>query len=143
MTFRPYDKLTASGVQDDRSNNTGVMIPRITPVRINSSGELDFIDVSVEFEALAISGVTSENILNGSTGTYLNYGKIENITTSAPLGDTVYVSKSGGLTNSQPSDGIDSFISGDFVISVGVIAKNELNPLLKDLIINIDVIGQL
>lgn len=143
MTFRPYSQLTASGLSDSRTNNTGVTMAKGTPARINSSGELDFIDVSVESQALAGVGVVAQSILNNSQGTFLSSGKVEDITTLASFGDLVYVSKTGGLTNSKPSIGVDSFISGDFVIQVGVIAKNEANPLLKDLIINIAIVGQL
>ena len=143
MTYRPYNQLTATGISDDRSNNTGVLIGKGTPVRINTSGELDFIDVSVEAESLAVAGVTTNDISNGAKGSMTNTGKVEDITTTASLGDTLYVSKTGGLTNTKPSIGVGGFLSGDFVIGVGVVAKNESNPLLKDLVLNIAVIGQL
>ncbi len=143
MTFRPYDQLTASGVSDTRTNNSGVTFNKGTPVRINSNGELDFINVSVEAEALAVAGVVSETILDGNPGTFLNSGKIEDVTTSANFGDTLYISKSGALTDTKPSIGVGGFVASDFVISIGVVAKNESNPSLKDLVLNVDVIGQL
>ncbi len=143
MTFRPYNQLTASGVSDTRTNNSGITFNKGTPVRIDSTGELDFINVSVEAEALAVAGIVSETILDGNPGTFLNSGKIEDVTTSTDFGDTLYISKSGSLTNTKPSIGVDGFVAGDFVISVGVIAKNESNPILKDLVLNIDVVGQL
>jgi hypothetical protein len=55
----------------------------------------------------------------------------------------MYIDKTGNLTDIKPSIGVNSFIAGDFVISVGVIAKNATNPANKDLVISIDVIGQL
>ena len=143
MTFRPYNQLTSSGVSDARPNNTGATITKGTPVRINTSGELDFIDVSLEDESINVAGVTTQDILDGANGDFLNSGKIPNITTTASFGDTVYVSKTGTLTSTKPSIGVDSFVSGDLVIQVGVIAKNISNPVLKDLIVNIDIIGQL
>jgi len=143
MSFRPYNQLTASGVQDVRANNTGVSIDKAVPVRINASGELDFINVSTEAQALSVSGVAAQTILDGTAGSFLSSGKIEDVSTSAIFGDTVYISKAGILTNIKPAIGVSGFIAGDFVISVGVIAKNESNPILKDLIINIDVKGQL
>lgn len=144
MTFRPYNLLTASGVTDTRPNNTGVQIPKGTPVRINNStGELDFINVSVESQVKAVAGVAAESISNGASGDFASSGKVTNITTSANFGDTVYISKTGGLTNIDPSIGVDGFISGDFVIAIGVIAKNIDNPSLKDLIINVENRGQL
>lgn len=143
MSYRPYANLTASGLSDTRENNTGVTITKGSPIRINSSGELDFVNVTVEAEALNVAGVAGETILTGTTGNFLSSGKVENITTTATFGDLVYISKSGTLTASKPSIGVDGFVSGDFVISVGVIAKNTNSPIAKDLIVNINVEGQL
>lgn len=143
VTYRPYNALTASGVSDSRPNNTGVSINKGTPVRMNSSGELDFIDVSIEAQALSVSGVAAESIPDGSSGVMITSGKVSNITTSAVFGDFMYIDKTGNLTNIKPSIGVNSFVSGDFVVSVGVIAKNSDNPSNKDLVIIIDVIGQL
>lgn len=143
MTFRPYSALQSSGVSDERTNNTGVTINKGTPVRINSSGELGFVNVAVENEVLNIIGVASQSILDGSSGTAVGSGKIEDITTGFALGDTVWLSKSGGLTNIKPSIGINGFVTGDIVVFIGVIAKNESNPALKDLIVAIERQGQL
>jgi hypothetical protein len=143
MSYRPYTSLTASGVSDLRPNNTGVTIGKATPVRINTFGELDFINVSVEAQAMNSAGVVSEDIINGASGAVITSGKISNITTSASFGDVVYVSKTGVLTNTKPSLGVGGFVSGDFIISVGVVAKNTDNPLNKDLVVIIDVVGQL
>lgn len=143
MSFRPYNQLAATSIADKRTNNTGTSIPAGTPVRINASGELDFVDVSVEAQALSIVGVASQSIPNNGNGNFSNSGKIENINSLADFGDIIYVSKSGTLTNSKPSVGVSGFQSGDFIISVGVIAKNEENPSLKDLVINVNIVGQL
>lgn len=143
MSFRPYTALTASGIVDTRPNNTGVTLLKGTPVRINVSGELDVIDVSVEAEAINAAGVVENDISNGSDGNIINSGIITDVTTSASFGDVVFISKSGGLTNTKPSIGVGSFVAGDFVIRVGVIAKNQDNPVLKDLIVGMVVEGQL
>lgn len=143
MTYRPYTELTATGISDTRPNNTGVTISKAIPVRINSSGEMDFINVSIEAEALSVAGLTSEEISDNSSGNFVSSGKVSNITTTASFGDLMYIDKTGALTNIKPSIGVNGFVSGDFVVSVGVIAKNSSNPSNKDLIILIDVIGQL
>ena len=143
MTFRPYSALKSSGVSDNRSNNTGSTINKGTPLRINSSGELDFVNVSVEDEVLNIIGVANQSISDGSIGSTTANGKVEDITTSFNLGDTVWLSKAGALTNIKPSIGVDGFVSGDIVVFIGVIAKNESNPSLKDLIVFIERQGQL
>jgi hypothetical protein len=143
MSYRPYNQLKASGLEDTRTNNTGATIPKGTPVRINTSGELDFVNVSIENEVVNIAGVASQSIPTASAGVFLSSGKIEDITTTADFGDFIYISKSGNFTNAKPTIGVGGFLASDFVISVGVVAKNESNPTLKDLIINIDVQGQL
>lgn len=118
-------------------------MPKGTPVRATNTGDMDFIDVSVEAEALAICGVTSATVAPSSNGSVVTNGRVLNLTTSASFGDAMYIDKVGGLTNSKPSIGVAGFVSGDFVIYVGVIAKNVDNPLNKDLVVNLNVIGQL
>lgn len=143
MTYRPYSLLTASGISDTRPNNSGVTISKATPVRINTFGELDFINVAIEAQALSVAGCAAEDIPNTTSGVMVTSGKVSDITTSATFGDLMYIDKTGNLTNIKPSIGVNSFVSGDFVVSIGVIAKNPGNPILKDLIIMVDVIGQL
>lgn len=143
MTFRPYTQIGASAVTDERSNNTGITINKALPLRLNASGELDFVNVAVEAEVAGVAGCAENAIPNGSKGIMVNSGKIEDISTTAAFGDPVYINKAGGLTNIQPSEGVNGFVAGDFVVSMGVIAKNELNPSLKDLIVIVDIVGQL
>ena len=143
MTYRPYTSLTASGVSDNRPNNSGVTINKAIPVRVNTLGELDFVNVSVESEAMNVAGVASADILDGNSGSFITSGKIENVTVSGNFGDIMYVSKTGDLTNTKPSIGVGGFLEGDFIISVGVVGKNAVTPANKDLIVMIDVVGQL
>jgi len=143
MSFRPYTEITTAGLSDNRSNNTGSAFTKGTPARINNSGELDFINVSIESDIKGVVGVTSEAIANGSAGSVATSGKVSDITTTAALGDTLYIDKTGALTNIEPDVGVNSFVAGDFVIAIGVVAKNESNPVLKDLIIFVDIRGQL
>jgi hypothetical protein len=55
----------------------------------------------------------------------------------------VYISKLGTLTNIKPSLGINGFGEGDFIIKIGMIAQNADNVLNKDLLVGIQVMGQL
>ena len=143
MTFRPYSAIVTAGVGHDRTNSTGSLITKGTPLRINTSGTLDFINVSVESEAVAVSGIATNDITSGQKGTITSGGKIEDITTTASLGDLLYVSKTGGLTSVRPEIGAGGFLSGDFVIMAGVVAKNETNPVKKDIIVSMDIQGRL
>jgi hypothetical protein len=142
------DQITAgggssSGVTATLQNNTGSTIIKGTPVRVNSSGDIEPIDVSVEDEVLASIGLASEDITTGGTGTVVTAGKIEDVTTTATFDDLIYVSKAGQLTNTKPDIGVDGFVAGDFVIAIGVIIKNDVTPAQKDLVVNIQTIGQL
>ena len=143
MTFRPYNLLSASSVSDARTNNTGIAFTKGSPVRINASGTLDFVDVSIEGEVINVAGVAREVIPDGTSGQIVTSGKIADISTAASLGDLMYISKTGLLTNIQPSIGVGGFVAGDFVVQVGVVSKNEDNGSLKDLIVSLDIVGQL
>jgi hypothetical protein len=124
-------------------NNTGSSITKLTPVRINSSGNIALIDVAVESEALAIAGLTDSDITNSSSGNIVNSGKIKNITTTAVFGDILFLSKTGDITNIKPSIGVGGFLAGDFVVKLGIVAKNADVPTDKDLIVHISIVGQL
>jgi hypothetical protein len=80
---------------------------------------------------------------NGAVGDVVLAGKIENVTTSFDFGDYLYVSKTGGLTNQLPSIGVDSFVSGDFVIKMGLVTRNRTTPANKDYLIRVEIVGQL
>ena len=106
-------------------------------------GKAKAIDPSNSDDAIKIMGVAGEAILDGSFGQVYSHGKFENITTTFDFGDYVYVSISGDLTNVLPSEGVDGFVSGDFIIRVGVIVRNKTTPSQKDLVINIGIVGQI
>lgn len=132
-----------AAISDTIQNLSGSMIPVNYPVAISTLGGIELIDPSVEASALAIAGLTTAAINSGDSGAVMNHGTIYNITTSFAYRDVVYVSKAGGLTNVKPSVGVGGFVAGDFSIRLGVIKKNVTNPLWKDLLIGINVLGQI
>ncbi len=101
------------------------------------------VDVSVEGDIDAFAGVLSADLITASSGAVATSGTIENITTSFAVGSAVYINKLGLLTNVKPSLGVNGFGEGDFVIKIGMIAKNNDNGSLKDLIVQIQMMGQL
>jgi len=153
MSYRPYnvlvqqavDAASASGtaVSYTLTNGSGGPVSALTPVSLNASGTFKIIDVSVELDALRAVGITSESILNATDGSVFGFGRMTNVTTLFALGDVLYVSKIGTLTTTLPSIGVDGFLAGDFVIKIGKIAKNQQNPSNKDLIVQVELIGQL
>ncbi len=137
-------QFSASQIETTFDNNSGGNIAQAVPVRIDSNGDIDTVDVSVESEADSVIGLVKDSIINdGNSGQVATDGRLKNISTSAVFGDAIYIDKAGALTNVKPSDGVAGFTTGDFVVKVGVIAKNRDNPLNKDIIINVKTVGQI
>lgn len=132
----------ARSIKVELINNTGNPLTSLTPVVVDTSGEAGTIDVSSENLSTSIIGLVENTITNGNYGNVITNGCIKNISTTATFG-VVYISKTGTLTNTKPSIGVEGFVAGDFVIGIGVISKNVTNPLQKDIIINVQVVGQL
>lgn len=152
MSYRPFSVIiqqsvvasaaATSGIKFEIYNDSGVAITELQPVTSDGNGRAKAIDVSVESDALKIIGLAGQAIADSDYGYVYSHGKFENITTSYNFGDYVYVSKTGNLTNIAPSEGVDGFVAGDFIIRVGVIVRNRATPSQKDLLINIGIIGQ-
>lgn len=149
MTYRPYAAIIAEANANNSSlslelkNGTASTIPALSPVGIDSSGDLKPIDVTDELSSLLQLGITESSINSNAYGKVIFTGRIENVTLSYPHGTILYVSKASTLTNQVPTIGINGFVAGDKVIRVGGIVKNKTNPSLKDLIVKFEVIGTL
>lgn len=142
-TENGLDVVPSKVVAMDITNLTGTTLLKFTPVYIHSDGTYKRINVSIEAQALGCVGVVSEDINDTSTGKLAYNGTIENVTTAADFGDILFVDKTGGITNVKPSIGLGGFIADDFVVQIGIIAKNIDTPANKDLVLNVQVIGQL
>jgi hypothetical protein len=148
MSFNPNFSGKASAassqaIHTSESNNSGSTIAKLTPVRIDSVGNMALIDVSIEAQAMSIAGVANADVSDSSSGSIVNSGRISDITTTAALGDVLYVSKTGSVTNVKPAIGVGGFLADDFVLRLGIVAKNPDNGSLKDLLVNISIVGQL
>lgn len=143
MTYRPYSTFVNPAIEYVRTNTTGVTINAGTPVIMNSSGDPDFVNVSIEAEVISIAAVAQDTVSNGDEGVFVTSGRVKELNVAFDFGDTIYISKTGGLTNVQPAVGVGGFVDGDFIVMLGVIARNEDNASLKDLILHIDIMGQL
>jgi hypothetical protein len=145
MTYSPNSGTNSQPSQHTSttgSNNTGTTILKATPVKVTSTG-IAIVNPAIEADIDALAGLVSDNVAAGYTVEIVSGGTIDNITTLINVGETVYLSTSGGLTNLKPSIGVNGFVSGDWVVRLGVIAQNKTNPLLKDIIVNIQFIGVL
>jgi len=124
-------------------NGTGVQLNKATVVAVDSNGSLIKVNPSIESQVSAIIGVTGEDILASASGSVVHTGRLENISTTFAIGSPIYLDKNGDLIDVKPEIGISGFSIGDFVVFVGVIVKNEFNPLWKDLKVMLSVVGQL
>jgi hypothetical protein len=101
------------------------------------------VDPSIEAQVLACLGVAKDSVANLASVGIVTSGRLQDVTVSGTFGDSMFISKTGGLTHIKPSIGVNGFVAGDFVVAVGIVVKNETNPLLSDLLINLRVVGQL
>lgn len=145
MTYNPLANFPPQTMYSARKgvNANTSTLNKGTPVRVIPSGEIDKVDPSIESHIDSIVGVVKQDVPSGNQGDIVTSGTIEDVTTSASIGQLVYLSKTGGLTSTKPNIGVNGFLPGDWVIKIGVIAKNNTNPTQKDLVVDIQVIGQL
>jgi len=120
-------------------NDSGSTIAILTPVITDSSGGMTTINVSTITEK-RVMGVASQSISNGSFGTVIISGQLENITTSFLVGETLYIDKTGALSNTIPSVGVGGFVSGDALIKAGDLVINSTTPSQKDFVIKFELI---
>lgn len=142
-TVSPGTSNAATSKQSVASvkNSSGGAIPTLTPVVISAAGGFTTIDVS-SFDPRTLA-VTSSAIADGSFSSIVLQGVIEDVTTPLAIGDSVYVSKTGGLTSTLPSVGVDGFVAGDALIIVGDIIENSANAADKDLVVDIRFVVEL
>jgi len=152
MSYSPYflNKNATGNVAGSRGtvtnfqNGSGSTLAKGKMVSVNASGQLLVTLPTSETLVQSIVGTTSMSIPDAATGSVVDNGRLEDITTSLAIGDPVYLNRDGTFTNIKPSEGdANAFEAGDFVIFVGVVVKNEFNGSLKDLKLMISVIGQL
>lgn len=141
--FNKQSSGSARALDSNYQNASGSTLLKGTPVTINASGQLVLVDVSDEAAVKAMVGYAGLDLPNAASGSVIDAGRLENITTSFAVRDVVYIGKDGLLTNIEPDIGVNGFVAGDFVVLAGVIVKNEFNPAWKDLKIMTDTIGQL
>lgn len=125
------------------TNGSGSTLSRGTPVSTLTSGLVTSLNVSIQDSMDKFVGIYDQDTPNAASGRVIDSGLLENFTTSFAIGDPVYVGKTGNLTNIVPSIGVGGFVSGDFVIFIGIIVQNEFNNLQKDLKILIEKVGSL
>ena len=141
--FNKQSSGSARSTITNFQNGSGSTLNKATLVSVNASGFLVPTLVTSESLIQSIVGMTNVSIPSAAVGAVMDNGRLEDVTTSFAIGDALYLGKTGLLINTKPEIGVASFAEGDFVIFVGVVAKNEFNGSLKDIKLMISVIGQL
>ena len=149
MSYRPYAAIISEAISSNSKlfssmkNSSGSTILALQPVCSDSFGDIKAVDISQDSDAIKILGLAIAAIPDTTSGDVITSGRLLAVSTSFSQGDFLYVSKAGLLTNIAPSEGVDSFVSGDFVIRVGIVVKNAITPSNKDIIINVQIMGKL
>ena len=132
------------------TNDSGSTINRLIPVTIDiNDKKIGPVDINNEAHVKGIFGVTIEDIASAKEGDVILAGKVEGMEQVAGIsisdvGKTVYIAASGGITLDTPQIGVNSFVAGHFVVSIGILIKSVNNPSAGvDMILNIDILGQL
>lgn len=125
------------------TNGNASTLPKGTPVGTMTNGLVTLIDVSSKTSVDGFVGLYNIDTPTTASGEVLDNGICENLTTSFAINDPVYIAKNGSLTNVVPSVGVGGFVSGDYVVFLGVIVVNEFDNTKKDLKILIQKPGRL
>jgi hypothetical protein len=146
MSYSPFfrgsnAKGSVRNLQSGYQNGTGGTLAQGTPVTVNLAGQLVAVDVSNDAMANGIVGLVAADIPVSASGQVLDNGRLENVSMGFNVGDILYVSKSGFLTNIIPDYGVGGFAAGDWIIFVGVVVQNEFNALQKDIVVSISSNG--
>lgn len=141
--FRGASAKASRALLTSYQNGSGGLLTQGQPVSVNATGQIVAVDVTDDTSVAGIIGVCAQDIPNAASGTVMDAGRLENITTAFNIGDPIYINTDGSLISIRPDVGIGSFVQGDFAVFVGVIVKNEFNPTQKDLKLYMTVVGQL
>lgn len=150
MSYSPLftgssSKGPSSGTSSDYTNGTGSTMNLGSPVSTNTSGQVLLTDVSSEVSATAYVGLAATSIASSASGQVASDGRLQNISLGLgfSVGDPIWVGIGGTLTNVKPNIGVGGWISGYWVLFVGVVVKNQFVGTNQDIQLLRQIIGQL
>lgn len=137
--------IIASGtaIIESFTSNHGAPLTAMILVKQDTDSNISGVDLTSESDVANILGVLLDSINDGESGDVALSGLVQNVTTSFEVGDVIYLSVDGDFTSDVPDIGVDDFEEGDFVVKIGRVIKNVSNPIQKDFLLEIQVIGQL
>ena len=137
-------KAPARGIASTYQSGSLSDINGFTPVSINGAGQISPTDVTSQVSVEAFVGLTNALVPSSANGVVVSSGRVEEFPSSSfNIGDPVYIGKNGILIKTRPDYGVAGFTTGDFVIFLGVVVKNEFDISKKDILLSPEVIGQL
>lgn len=146
VSFNPESTGTAEGVSTTYTNASSVTaIPQAMACAVNSAGLIAPLDVSSQASVNNMVGYASSRIPASTAGPVISNGRLKLYTNSNSyaLGTPLYIGTDGNPTNIVPSVGVNSFVSGDYCIFLGVIVPNEVNPSEFDISLFTQIVGVL
>jgi hypothetical protein len=144
VSYNPQGTGSSTAVVTTYTNaSASVAIPQGMAVATNSSGLVVPVDVTSQASVQSMVGYANVRIPTSTAGPVISNGRLQNITTSFTVGNPLWVGVDGNPTNIAPSVGVNGFVSGDFVVFMGVLVENELNPSETDIALFTQVVGTL
>jgi len=143
MSYNPNPTATVSRkVARNYVNGSGSTMVLGQPCATLSNGNVTTVNVASQASVDQFVGLYNQSTPSTSSGLVIDCGILENITGySFSTGSPIYIDTTGNLTSIQPVVGVNGFAAGMYCIFVGVIVKNEFNPLNQDLKILIQKAG--
>lgn len=144
--FSPQSTGSSESLITNYTNASGTTaIPQAMCCSVNSSGTIVPLDVTSQSSVNGLVGYANARIPASATAGVVSNGRLKLYTNSPAyaLGTALYVGTDGNPTNVVPVIGSNGFVSGDYVIFMGVVVANEVNPSEFDIALFTQVIGTL
>lgn len=138
-------KGSSRQTQTGYTNGTGSTITAASAVYSTASG-IGKVDVSDINTVEKFAGLVAADLLSAAHGLVVSDGRLENIPIGLgfAVGDPIWVGTvPGSLTKVKPDLANPGWVSGDFVIFVGVVVENEFDPLKQDIQLFKQITGRL
>lgn len=140
--YNPQDAGPSSAVITPYTNaSVSVAIPQAMCVSVNNSGLVTPLNVASQSSVNNLVGYANVRIPASTNGQIISSGRLLNYTTGLTIGTPLYVGTDGNPTNIVPSVGVNGFLSGYYVIFLGVLVANETSGI--DIALFTQVIGTL
>ena len=146
FSFNPESTGSAESITTTYTNNSSsTAIPQAMAVAANSAGLLVPLDVTNEASVNNMVGYANVRIAASATGPVISTGRLKLYTNSNSyaLGTPLYVGLDANPTNIVPSIGVNGFTSGDYIVFMGVLVPNEVNPSEFDISLFTQIVGAL